>query len=65
MKKKIDLLDPETDEIMAQVELITIDWFDDIQSSWAQFLNNGGESLVDFKTFLENETGLKINILSQ
>ena len=61
MKKQIGLKDPETDEIIASVNLLTIDWHDVLISTWEYFLENGiGETIDDFIEYIHEETDLKI-----
>ena len=61
MKKRIDLKDPETDEIIVPVNLLTIDWYDVLIPTWEYFLENVvGETIEDFIEYVNETTDLKI-----
>jgi len=61
MKKKVNLKDPETDEIIAQVNLLTIDWYDDLIPTWEYFLEQVGGNIEDFIEYVNETTNLKIS----
>ena len=60
MKKKVNLLDPETDEIVASVTLLEIDWYNELQSTFEEFLDNGGNNIDDFIKYVNENTNIKI-----
>jgi len=60
MKKKINLKDPETDEIIAQVNLLEIDWHDELIPTWEYFLEEVGGNIDDFIEYFNETTNLKI-----
>jgi len=60
MEKKIKLLDPETDKPVAEVTLLTIDWYNELQSAFEDFLDNGGTDIDAFIEYVNSNTSLKI-----
>jgi len=60
MKKQVNLLHPETDELIASVNLLTIDWYDILQSTFEDYLNDGGETIDGFIEYVKENTDLKI-----
>jgi len=60
MKKKISLKDPETGEVIAQVNLLEIDWYNDLIPAWETFLEEFGDDIDEFIIYLNETTNLKI-----
>lgn len=60
MEQKINLKDPETNEIIASVILLTIDWYDELIETWEYFLENIGGSTDDFVEYVNETTSIKI-----
>lgn len=63
MEKIINLKDPETDEIIAQVNLLSIDWYDELSDAWNYFLEEirfDGTNIEDFIDYFNQTTNLKI-----
>ena len=60
MKKTVYLKHPETDEIIASVNLLSIDWYNELESSWEYFLENIGGDIDDFVEYVNEETSIKI-----
>jgi len=63
MEKLINLKDPETDEIIAQVNLLSIDWYDELSDAWNYFLEEigfDGTNIEDFIEYFNKTTNLKI-----
>jgi hypothetical protein len=60
MKKKINLKDTETDEIIASINLLTIDWYNELIETWEYFLENIDGDLDDFVEYVNETTSIKI-----
>ncbi len=61
MKKLISLKDPETDEVIAFINLLSIDWYNELEDAWELFLTEiGGETIDDFIEYVNSETSIKI-----
>lgn len=63
MEKKVNLYHPEDDtEVLATVTLLEIDWHNQIQDLFEQYLMGGNEDLSDFVEYVKVNGNLKIKL---
>lgn len=63
MEKKVNLYHPEDDtEVLATVTLLEIDWYNQLQDLFEQYLMDDNEDLSDFVNYVKENGNLKIKL---